>query len=646
MGAILDNIRIIREQHKYDRKTNPDANQEFKKAVLEAYPGIKPNLFEGLQSHTISIDALQRVYLMRFFFGAKFSQESTLKVELTKLWNASEKSWDKFTNAVFSMNSDSEELLDILNAFEDEAAECLAQTGKTLPFNVNDFLDKFFKLADFDAVVSEEIAEENDIEYQAPIFDKLGIPSHYQAVIGSGAYHLPVSENVKKWEELNKAKPTPDPSKQGEKPALTNEQKEALVAVVEKLKEEYKARLMVEGAKNSRVETAIDNSGKTVVYAIYAGTVLTEKGAEEFFTTTAKASATLVKREEEVEKATKGAETAKQLHSMLTENKKLGLPKVVERLNALGEAPVALLTGVTVPEFLAINSYPFNRDTVERMKKEHLNGEIVNVLQKKVAVVKLDKERNADVWAEVEKQCGELEIPCSLPWMKLDGHSRAEAWDTIKEGAFVLAHPEEIYVDVFQGDEWSDSYIRETVKIFGSSASDLNAKERAQMANKELKLDPKSGLVNSSWANPFRLVGIRNKASAEQEGREKYKEALIFIDGLMLEATYTKNTGLNTYIPSGIKGGILMSWDVCQKRGIAPALWRRFWMEYFYHTGFAPSLPNEYEPEKVIPPAVDDLKAFMEDEDESKQRGFDGKSAAKAETYFENYVKAASRKQA
>ncbi|MCS5736695.1 hypothetical protein, partial [Herbiconiux daphne] len=307
-----------------------------------------------------------------------------------------------------------------------------------------------------------------------------------------------------------------------------------------------------------------------------------------------------------------------------------------------GEDPVIIpemeiqqFTGVSVEEFLAINDYPFNRDVKDRIKRNHLKGAITSHQQRIVHAVLLDKERNAAIWKKVEVEAALLLLDrtnapfqleqdeagslveyngkfftttqvdvvkannplCSLPLMKLDGHSRAYAWDLKDaDGNSHLEQPKSLFLMVWVAPLTDDQVLHE-VKVFGSPLADISTAENADMANKAIGFKPKSEFVNKPWKSPFKLA---KNLLTEQEGREYFLDALKFVDSFGLDASYKKQDskeslkimkgGKSTtqqvskydrYLSSGVKAGLLRTFDKVKGDADKVQVWEKFWSEYF-----------------------------------------------------------------
>lgn len=145
----------------------------------------------------------------------------------------------------------------------------------------------------------------------------------------------------------------------------------------------------------------------------------------------------------------------------------------------------------------AYPSYYANRDVTKRMNKPHLKGGIKSSTQCLVSCAEFEGVR-----------------------IKLDGHSRAEAW---RRGQ--LEMPEELTLMVYKVECLED--MATLYRSFNSTATAESPTEYMYHINKLTKFEPTSKFVKKSWKYPFGLLGFKDN---EQGAINTYREELMILD--------------------------------------------------------------------------------------------------------------------
>lgn len=688
MGTILANIKAMRESNA-QTKANKTGNADFKKAVFEQYPQIDPKLFQGLDVLP-GADSIYRLYALRFYFGLTHgANDQKIKARLNELWKKANSEWAIFGDLVKAEKEGSAELTRAVDELVNEAIAKQVETGKPFAFNPQSFVDKLLNVTSWEAMLNEGGEDKNDEEFIIPddFNDKKDhlfkvLPKSEHDKLGNLTFCvsmaiLPDSDDeatdaqrahaLRIFNDLYEQHKNDEPQSQEEAPsAPVTEKKEETqltlsnVPKVEdttrkltadlfiELKKEHRNRLvkLFHPASDATIKR-IDKIFADVLEAFEKETLKTEGELIEMINKGIKDNKILAKLHDEIEKKEKAQQTKEQALSADKADRLARLPIIKTALEAIENGKAfATVEGFGVADFLAINSYPFNRETVDRIKKEHLKGSIISNLQKEVAIVKLDKERNADIWAAIEEQFKETPELLSLPWMKFDGHSRAEAWSTLTdEGKWHLERPADLFIKVYQGEEYTSPYIKQEVEIFGSKASDLSTEEMAQMANKSLGLALKSDFAAKSWKSAFKLVGIKS----EEQGRTDYAETLKMLDVFSLSNRYTKKDerGNNPFVSTGIKGGILKAVRLANDEDSSATLdlANQFIKEFFFAAGLV-SPTKGWNPTTDEHKEISALVSWIEKKVTAGANhggNYDSELSAKFESYFENYAKDKSK---
>lgn len=240
--------------------------------------------------------------------------------------------------------------------------------------------------------------------------------------------------------------------------------------------------------------------------------------------------------------------------------------------------------------FSSFSGHIGNRNVKDHVKGDYLKGKIDPVKRadfRKVTVLRLDKERNAALWSEIEQQKYN-----SLPYVLGDSHCRQYATCTAKgdEAGFRMEAPETWEVTVIDGltDEQTVNYIRSR----GSRDCLLCAKDERIIAMKEHKfnIDTASKFVLSPWKTAFKVVGVL-KGDVVQ-GMREFKDAISAIDSLKISLAKGGKAS------QGVKATMLQTHKDCTDDKKALIKWVTFWSNFFN---------DEAELPKVVTKAVSKL---------------------------------------
>ncbi|MCE0814785.1 hypothetical protein [Buttiauxella sp. S04-F03] len=90
---------------------------------------------------------------------------------------------------------------------------------------------------------------------------------------------------------------------------------------------------------------------------------------------------------------------------------------------------MVVLPGVAVDTFITISDYECNRPVQERALNQAKNSaQISTHLSPTVAIAMIHPERNRVLWQRTERVAREKRIPHTLPFIKVNGHTRAFGW--------------------------------------------------------------------------------------------------------------------------------------------------------------------------------------------------------------------------
>ena len=178
------------------------------------------------------------------------------------------------------------------------------------------------------------------------------------------------------------------------------------------------------------------------------------------------------------------------------------------------------LVQITVQDWINEELYPrykANRDEKKRMNKDHMKGAIISPEQAVVRAVKLGNEL-----------------------IKIDGHSRAEAW---RRGQ--LDHPAMLTLMIFPID--TEEEMEPLYKCFNSKVAAETPAEQAFHANKVVEFTPSSKFVKASWKAAFAILGYQDQVVAMKHFDEERR----LID------SWGINKAVSAEFSTGVKAAIL-----------------------------------------------------------------------------------------
>ncbi|END3518138.1 hypothetical protein ABFK60_001220 [Escherichia coli O13/129/135:H4] len=233
--------------------------------------------------------------------------------------------------------------------------------------------------------------------------------------------------------------------------------------------------------------------------------------------------------------------------------------------------PVICLQDMAVDTFTRVSSYENNRDVADRAIKQakkkgthHTSG--------MVAIAELDPERNADLWKRTMKVAEDQGIPHTLPFIKVDGHTRSYGWTTPDPKApekMLFDCPEYVLITVYRG--MTDDQIHEIVHNYCDGVNKANNAELQQMGMKKAEFDPQSAFVKKdSWKTAFRTIDREHGKGELEPVIELYRKQLEAIDSLNID---TKNTSKKL---SGVRAALITTYT---EEGRDK--WLTFWKDFY-----------------------------------------------------------------
>ncbi|EFN5169656.1 hypothetical protein FQJ65_01170 [Escherichia coli] len=229
------------------------------------------------------------------------------------------------------------------------------------------------------------------------------------------------------------------------------------------------------------------------------------------------------------------------------------------------------LQDMTVDTFTSVSSYENNRDVEDRAKKQAKKGGSHHT-SGIVAIAVLDPERNAALWKRTEKAAADQGIPHTLPFIKVDGHTRSRGWTTphAKDAEKTLFDcPESLLITVYRNK--TDEEIYQIVINYCDGVNKANNKELQQMGMKKVEFDPQSDFVKKdSWKTAIRTVNRDHGKLSMEKVIELYRVQLNAIDDLKIDTNSTAKK------LSGVRAALIATYseNECDK-------WIAFWEDFF-----------------------------------------------------------------
>ncbi|WP_407903967.1 hypothetical protein [Escherichia coli] len=236
---------------------------------------------------------------------------------------------------------------------------------------------------------------------------------------------------------------------------------------------------------------------------------------------------------------------------------------------------VICLQDMDLDTFIGVSNYENNRDVMERAKRQAKKGGTAHHTSGAVAIAELDPERNKALWERTEKAAKDQGIPHTLPFIKVDGHTRAYGWTTASTDkadhgvARMFTRPAYLLITVYRG--MTDDQIHELVHNYCDGVNKANNKELQQMGMKKVCFDPQSDFVKKdSWKTAFRTIDRDNNKKSMETLIELYQDQLSAIDALDVK---TANTSKKL---SGVRAALIATYTEkgCDK-------WLGFWEDFY-----------------------------------------------------------------
>lgn len=281
----------------------------------------------------------------------------------------------------------------------------------------------------------------------------------------------------------------------------------------------------------------------------------------------------------------------------------------LEALEAqLNASPVyenmVVLPGVAVDTFISISDYECNRPVKERALDQAKNtAKISKQLSSVVAVAKLDPSRNRGLWQRTERTARETGIPHTLPFIKVNGHTRSFGWSnrrfcqdhTFTENSIVSADrigaakadDFDMFPHIFQRPSslivtvhvnLTDEQIYTLVKDdYCGKVSVATNRDLQQMGYRKVEFAPSSNFVaRDSWLTAFKLVDQKYRKNIDT-AYEELHEALTAIEGLQVD---TKSP-IKKY--AGVRSSLIKTYYLAVAHDVESKLpqWVAFWTDFY-----------------------------------------------------------------
>ncbi|ELO4930450.1 hypothetical protein QUR06_000247 [Escherichia coli] len=239
---------------------------------------------------------------------------------------------------------------------------------------------------------------------------------------------------------------------------------------------------------------------------------------------------------------------------------------------AAGTERKAIIAGVSVDVFIAITNYENNRDVEKRAEKQAKQGaDKAHQTGDQVAIVMLDPIRNAALWERTERVAKEAGLPHTLPFIKVDGHTRAYGWKTPhpkEQNKHLFKRPECLFLTVYKNQE--DAEIYQLVQDYCSGVNKATNGELQQMGMKRVEFAPESDFVKKdSWKTAFRTIHAKYGKDVDL-AIETFRDELEAIDAANIS---TKTTHRKL---SGVRAAMITTYNAK-----AVGKWRGFWSMFF-----------------------------------------------------------------
>lgn len=265
---------------------------------------------------------------------------------------------------------------------------------------------------------------------------------------------------------------------------------------------------------------------------------------------------------------------------------------------------MVVLPGVSVDTFISISDYECNRPVKERALAQAKNSaQISKHLSSVVAVAKLDPSRNRGLWQRTERTARETGIPHTLPFIKVNGHTRAFGWSnrrfcqdhSFKENSIVSVdrigaanldnfdmfphifnRPSSLIVTVHMN--LTDEEIYTLVKNdYCGNVGVATRIELQHMGYRKVEFAPSSNFVaRDSWLTAFKLVDTKYRKNVDAAYAE-LQDALTAIEGLEVD---TKSP-IKKY--AGVRSSLIKTYNLAVTHDVESKLpqWVAFWTDFY-----------------------------------------------------------------
>ncbi|MCK7383335.1 hypothetical protein [Enterobacter cloacae] len=268
---------------------------------------------------------------------------------------------------------------------------------------------------------------------------------------------------------------------------------------------------------------------------------------------------------------------------------------------------MVVLPGVAVDTFISISDYECNRPVKERALAQAKNSaQISKHLSSVVAVAKLDPSRNRGLWQRTERTSRETGIPHTLPFIKVNGHTRAFGWSnrrfcqdhSFNENSIVSAdrigvanledfdrfpyifnRPSSLIVTVHMN--LTDEEIYTLVKNdYCGNVGVATRIELQHMGYRKIEFAPSSNFVSrDSWLTAFKLVDNKYRKNVDAAYAE-LQDALKAIEDLEIDT----KASIKKY--AGVRASLIKTYVTAVAHGVESKLpqWVEFWTDFYRST--------------------------------------------------------------
>lgn len=269
---------------------------------------------------------------------------------------------------------------------------------------------------------------------------------------------------------------------------------------------------------------------------------------------------------------------------------------------------MVMLSGVAVDTFISISDYKCNRPVKERaLAQAKISAQISKHLSPVVAIAKLDRILNSALWERIERVAREKGIPHTLPFIKVNGHTRAFGWsnrrhfndrlfketsilsidqigaanlDDFERYPYLFNRPGFLIVTVHVN--LTDEQIFALVeKEYCGKVSALTNKEAQHMHYRKNDFAPSSNFVaRDSWLTAFKLVNPQKYRKNVDVAYAELQDALTAIEGLQVDT----KAPIKKY--AGVRASLIKTYDLGVRNDVESKLpqWVAFWTDFYSAT--------------------------------------------------------------